>query len=217
MPATVEQYIWFNDLAQRAYDCRRCPRMEAHSAVLGPLNGRLESRVMFVGEAPGRFGSATTRVPFRGDRSGENFEELLHHAGLLREDVFITNAVLCNPKDEKGRNDRPTSREVHNCSDYLRELLDIIQPLYVVPLGQKGLDALGLIEPHGVSLKEHVATAVDWRGAKVVPLYHPSARAMIQRPLQRQVEDYERLGAILRADPGVNWTSHENVCSRCSE
>ena len=82
MPAaTEEQYIWFRDLAQRAYDCVRCPRMEPNTAVLGPLNGRLEARVVFVGEAPGRFGSAATRVPFHGDRSGENFEKLLPHAG----------------------------------------------------------------------------------------------------------------------------------------
>ena len=207
MPATEEQYIWFRDLAQRAYECRRCPRMEAHTAVLGPLNGRLEARVMFVGEAPGRFGSAATRVPFHGDRSGENFEKLLPYAGLHREDVFITNAVLCNPKDQQGRNDRPTTHEVHNCVDYLRELVDIIQPLYVVALGQKGLDALNLIEPHSMTLSGHVATAVDWRGIKVVPLYHPSVRAMLHRSFDRQVQDYQNLGAILAADAGggLDW------------
>ena len=205
MPATEEQYIWFGDVAQRAYECRRCPRMEAHSALLGPLNGRLEARVLFVGEAPGRLGSAITRVPFHGDRSGENFERLLPHAGLRREDVFITNAVQCNPRDAKGRNDRPTLREIRNCSDYLREVLDIIQPLYVVTLGQKGLDALNVIEPHGIELKERVATLVEWRGTRVMPLYHPAARAMARRPFQQQVRDYERLGAILKAVPEVDW------------
>ena len=209
MPATEEQYIWFSDVAQRAYECRRCPRMEAHTAVLGPLNGRLEARVTFVGEAPGRFGSAATRVPFHGDRSGGNFEKLLPYAGLQREDVFITNAVLCNPKDEQGRNDRPTSKEVHNCSDYLREILDIIQPLYVVALGQKGLDALNLTEPHSMTLNGHVATVVDWRGAKVMPLYHPGVQAMLHRPFDQQVQDYKKLGAVLAADPDADWTRQD--------
>ena len=112
MPATEEQYIWFRYLAQQAYDCRRCPRMEANSAVLGPLNGRIDARVLIIGEAPGRFGSATTRIPFHGDRSGENFEQLLPETGLSRERVFITNAVLCNPKDQLGRNDAPRRAEV---------------------------------------------------------------------------------------------------------
>lgn len=203
--ATQEQYIWFSDLAQRAYDCRRCPRMEEHSAVMGPLNGRLEARVIFVGEAPGRFGSATTRVPFHGDRSGENFEKLLPHAGLKRGDLFITNAVMCNPKDEQGRNDRPAPLEIRNCSEYLREVLDLIQPLYIVTLGQKALDALKLIEPHAISLARDVAVVREWRGTKVVPLYHPGARAMARRPFDQQAQDYRRLGEVLRLDPKVVW------------
>lgn len=202
-PATEEQYLWFRDVAERAYNCRRCPRMERHSAVLGPLNGRLEARVMVIGEAPGRLGSHLTRVPFRGDRSGENFERLLAVAALRREDLFIANAVQCNPRDEQGRNDRPTASEIRNCSDYVRELLDIVQPACVVTLGQKALDALRLIEPHEIVLKEHVASAVPWRGTKVVPLYHPSARAMARRPFQRQADDYRGLGRILRTDAGL--------------
>ncbi len=200
-PATEEQYIWFRDVAERAYNCRRCPRMQAHSAVLGPLNGRLEARVVVIGEAPGRLGSHITRVPFHGDRSGENFKRLLECAGLRREDLFITNAVQCNPQDAKGRNDRPTAREIHNCSDYLREMLDIIQPPFIVTLGQKALDALALIEPHRIVLKEDVARPVAWRGLTAVPLYHPSARAMAVRPFERQAEDYRRLGEILRSAP----------------
>ncbi|MSQ26112.1 MAG: uracil-DNA glycosylase [Dehalococcoidia bacterium] len=203
--ATQEQYLWFRDVAQRAYDCRRCPRMEAHSAVLGPLNGRLEARVLVVGEAPGRFGAAVTRIPFRGDRSGENFERLLPSAGLRREDLFIANAAQCNPKDAKGRNDAPTPRELRNCSDYLREMLDIIQPLYVVTLGRKALDALHIMEPHAVSLSSGVATAIPWRGATLVPLYHPSGRALARRSFQQQAEDYAALGRILRADSRLTW------------
>ncbi|MEE9284234.1 MAG: uracil-DNA glycosylase [Dehalococcoidia bacterium] len=201
--ATEEQYIWFRDMAERAYNCTRCPRMAPYSAVLGPLNGRIEARVLFLGEAPGRFGSAVTRVPFHGDRSGENFARLLEHAGLRREDLFIANAVQCNPQDEQGRNDRPTAREIGNCSEYVRELLDIIQPLYAVTLGQKALDALNLIEGHAMVLKEHVGRAVPWRDLLVVPLYHPSGRALARRSFQRQAQDYARLGVILRTDPAL--------------
>jgi uracil-DNA glycosylase family 4 len=198
--ATEEQYIWFRHLAQRAYECRLCPRMEAHSAVLGPLNGRIDSRVLFIGEAPGRFGSATTRIPFHGDRSGEIFERLLPLTGLRREDVFITNALLCNPKDELGRNDAPRPTELRSCSEHLRELLDLIQPPWVVTLGKKALDALSLIERHAIVLKEHVATPVLWRGATVVPLYHPGGRVVAVRGLQRMEEEYGRLRALLQDD-----------------
>ena len=199
--STEEQYIWFADVAQRAYDCEFCPRMERNTAVLGPLNGRIEARVFVIGEAPGRFGSAVTRVPFQGDRSGENFQRLLEHAELRRGDLFIANAVQCNPKDAEGRNDRPATAELRNCSNYLREMIDIVQPPYVVTLGVRALDALHLIEPHAIKLKDAVATAIPWREAKVVPLYHPSGRAMANRPFEQQAKDYERLGVILRTDP----------------
>jgi uracil-DNA glycosylase family 4 len=155
---------------------------------------------MVLGEAPGRFGSAVTRVPFQGDRSGDYFKRLLPYAGLRREDLFIANAIQCNPKDEKGRNDRPSATEMRNCSEYVRELLDIIQPLYVTTLGQKALDALNLIERHRVILKETVGNRVPWRGITLVPLYHPSGRAMAHRPFARQAEDYAALGRIVQED-----------------
>lgn len=201
MAHTEEQYIWFRHVAQQAYDCRSCPRMEAHSAVLGPLNGRIESKVVFIGEAPGRFGSATTRIPFHGDRSGENFEKLLPLSGLERGDVFITNAVMCNPKDDKGRNDRPTTAELRHCSGYLRELLDIISPLHIVTLGRRALEALALIEPHTIVMSRDVATAVPWRDTNVVPLYHPSARVVAVRGFPRMAEEYMALGRILSLRP----------------
>ncbi|MBF8298960.1 MAG: hypothetical protein HW397_9 [Dehalococcoidia bacterium] len=197
MASTAEQYMWFHHVAQQAYECQRCSRMASHSAVLGPLNGRIESRVLFVGEAPGRFGSATTRIPFHGDRSGDNFERLLPLAGLIRDEVFITNAVMCNPTDEKGRNDRPTAHELRNCSEYLRELLDIVQPPHVVTLGQKALDALGLLERHSVSLSRDAATGIPWRGTLLVPMYHPSARVVAVRGFERMSAEYRELGRIL--------------------
>ena len=88
--------------------------------------------------------------------------------------------------------------------------MDLIQPRYVVALGQKGLDVLHVSEPHGMTLKGHVATPVDWRGVKVVPLYHPSARAMVHRPFDQQVMDYQALKEILKADPEVDWTGRES-------
>ncbi len=48
-----------------------------------------------------------------GDRSGDNFETLLARTGLTRDDVFITNAALCNPL-HNGNNSRPTAKELRN-------------------------------------------------------------------------------------------------------
>ena len=87
--------------------------------MLGPANWPPAPRVLFVAEAPGRFGGDRTGVPLEGDRSGTNFAALLAAAGLDRATVFVTNAVLCNPRDAAGRNARPTAAELRNCSEHL--------------------------------------------------------------------------------------------------
>jgi len=63
---------------------------------------------------------------------------------------------------------------------------------------------LNVIERHAITLKGKVATAVQWRGVKLVPLYHPSGRALARRPFEQQAEDYRRLGVILRTDPAYD-------------
>src|SRR3712207_2067220 len=91
-------------------------------------NGRVGARVMFVGEAPGRQGGDRTRVPFSGDQSGRNFSRYIASIGLAREEIFITNSALCNPRTGTGANRRPTRREVSNCSDFLRRQVETIDP-----------------------------------------------------------------------------------------
>ena len=129
----------------------------AHCHVLGAVNGPADARIMFVGEAPGRHGAGRSGVPFSGDESGRRFEALLGVAGLRREDVFVTNAVLCNPLDGAGNNRRPLLREVRACLGNLRGQIEAVDPDYVVALGGVALDALGRIEAHGVTLASGVA------------------------------------------------------------
>ena len=70
-----------------------------HAHVLGDANGPLDATVLFVAEAVGRRGGAVTGVPLTRDESGKRFTSFLALAGLSRGEVFITNAVLCNPLD----------------------------------------------------------------------------------------------------------------------
>ena len=91
----------FVSLICKVRACRLCQRMEGSSRVLGHASGSPASELMFIGEAPGRLGADSSAIPFHGDKAGSNFEKLLRHVGLSRYDLFITNAALCNPKDER--------------------------------------------------------------------------------------------------------------------
>jgi uracil-DNA glycosylase family 4 len=190
----------FLDAVETAQACRRCPRMEGRTRAIGAGSGPLDALVLFVAEAPGRLGADLTGVPLSGDQTGRNFDALLAGAGIERGRVFVTNAVLCNPRKPDGRNDRPRAAEIVNCSEHLRALIDLLDPPWVVSLGRAALDALSLIERHDRVLARDVGTAMIWYGRRLMPLYHPGPRALIRRPRAQQAADYAALAVLLGGD-----------------
>ncbi len=171
----------------------------AHCHTLGPNNGSMGARVLFVGEAPGRYGAGRSGVPFQGDESGRRFEMLLGIAGLTRAEVFVTNAVLCNPLDVSGRNRRPKVSEVAKCASFLRRQIETVQPEVVVALGTVGLEALGRMKAHGLTLRDGCGRSIEWMGRRLVPLYHPGRRALVHRDDATQQGDWRQLGALVQA------------------
>lgn len=200
----------FEELVASVQSCTACESMAGCTRVLSWANGDPSASVMFVGEAPGRLGADRTAVPFHGDKAGDNFEKLLSLAGIARRDAFITNAVLCNPRDEKGNNAPPSRKVLQTCARNLWRQIEVIRPTVVVTLGGAALEATRCIKPHDLALSTHVRTLHDWNGLKLIPLYHPGARAMIHRNFSTQSADYyfvgemvRRLGAKRRAKPKV--------------
>jgi len=182
----------FLKLTVEAAACTLCPAMCDRAAVFSELNGPLDARVMFIGEAPGRKGADNTRVPFSGDQSGRNFDRFIESIGLQRSEIFITSAALCNPRTVSGANRRPSAREVANCSDFLRRTIALIDPRVVVTLGVVALDALKLVHYHELNLKEHAGKILRWDERLLVPLYHPSPQVLItSRRAAEQLKDYQ--------------------------
>lgn len=175
--------------------------MEGRRRVLGPANGPLEARALFVAEAPGRLGGDRTGVPLSADQTGRNFARLLAEAGLRRDEVFVTNAVLCNPRCGRGLNRPPSRAELLNCGGHLAATLRLVGAPLVVSLGAVALAALAAIEPHGLSLRADVGRPTAWRGRTLVPLYHPGPRAQLHRPFAEQAADFRRLADDTIASP----------------
>lgn len=193
----------FNMLLNSVMNCDLCNRMCDRKKVLSKYNGNLNSKVMFIAEAPGRLGAECTGIPLYGDKTGTNFENLLSNIGWKREEIFISNAILCNPQDDNGNNATPTGIEVANCSYYLEMLINIINPEVIVTLGIKALDALNNIELHNCILKECVGQSFDWYGRKLFPLYHMGPRATIHRSLVHQRADFIKLSHLVSPQKGL--------------
>ncbi|MEL1135561.1 uracil-DNA glycosylase family protein [Desulfitobacterium sp. THU1] len=187
----------FNELLNSVTHCDLCERLCHMKKVLSKYNGNLESKVLFIAEAPGRLGAESTGIPLCGDKTGENFELLLSSIGWNRNDVFITNAILCNPQDENGNNSTPTKAEIENCSYYLEMTIKIISPAIIVTLGAKALDALKILCKHDYLISKNVGNCVEWNGMKLFPLYHMGPRALIHRSFANQRADFIKLSHIV--------------------
>jgi uracil-DNA glycosylase family 4 len=189
--------VELDTLAACAAECELCPRMQHRARVLGPDNGSSDAKVMFIAEAPGRLGADRTGIPLCGDKSGDNFEHLLRSIGWNRSDLFITNAVLCNPRTEDGLNDTPTKEEFRNCSIFLASTIRLIDPVYIVTLGGSALAALANIVPHSFELQKHVRQVLRWSGRNLIPLYHTGPRAVARRSLLNMESDFQKLREVI--------------------
>jgi len=199
LSALQEKGQQFLALAAEAAACVRCPAMCARAAVLTRLNGPVDARVMFIGEAPGRKGADRTRMPFSGDQSGRNFDRFLESVGLPRSQIFITSAALCNPRSASGANRRPSSTEIRNCSDFLTRTIDLIQPDVIVTLGTVALEALKLVHYHEFTLKNDAAKVRRWNERLLIPLYHPSPQVLVtSRKEQAQLRDYQVVARTIK-------------------
>lgn len=183
---------FFAELVGEAQACGLCENLRERTAVLSELNGNLNSQVLFIAEAPGRQGGDRTRMPLVGDASGANFKKFINSIGIEREDVFVTNSVLCNPRKESGANRKPTRIESQNCSQFLRRQIEVLNPGVVVTLGSVALEAIRIIEYHQFSLKTHASKILEWNDKLLVPLYHPSPQVIAShRRFHQQLRDYK--------------------------
>jgi uracil-DNA glycosylase family 4 len=196
--------LFFDELVLRVQACRVCPAMDGRRRVLSRANGNLCARLLFVAEAPGRLGGELTGIPLSRDRSGKRFEQMLGLAGLGRDDVFITNAALCNPRDESDRNRRPSAEELYNCGHWLKSTILVVNPDAVITLGATALSVLRRIDSHDLLLRRDVGLPVRWFGRWLYPLYHPSPRAGLSRSYAQQDDDMRALGSWFRALPAAD-------------
>jgi Uracil DNA glycosylase superfamily/Protein of unknown function (DUF4065) len=90
-----------------------------------------------------------------------------------------------------GNNSTPTKVEIGNCSAFLKEQIELVNPGVVVTLGATALKACEAISPHGLELRQSVRTKTKWLNRLLIPAYHPGQRAMIHRSFANQLADYK--------------------------
>jgi len=135
-----------NRLADEYDRCTKCPNLcdpAGRTRNHVPFGtGNADADVLIVGEAAGDKEDRANE-PFVG-ASGRLLDKLLHTVESAREEVFITNVVLCRPtmEDSPTVNRKPTPAEVGSCSERLHRTIDIVDPFVVIMLGAVAVQAL---------------------------------------------------------------------------
>ncbi len=170
-----------------------------YKPVLG--EGNLNSYVMIVGEAPGKY-EAESGKPFCG-RAGKVLDEFLEKAKVKRSDIYITNIVKDRPPDNR----RPTQKEVKIYKPLLIRQIKVIEPSLIVSLGKTSTQSLfdffniekdtsPFTEVEGEIFQQEI----EEKPIKIVPLYHP-AYAIYRRDMRPHMqEEFEKVFSFLKVD-----------------
>lgn len=168
-------------------DCQRCDLAPTRTTIVFGA-GDARARVMIVGEAPGR-NEDLSGEPFVG-AAGRFLDELLGHAGLTRDAVYIANVIKCRPPGNRD----PKATEIDTCAPFLREQVRLVSPEVVVTLGNFATRfILGTDEPIS-RLRGQARVAGP---LTVLPVYHPAAAIYDRTKRDILLEDFAALGAML--------------------
>jgi uracil-DNA glycosylase len=159
--------------------------------------GNFNSRIMFVGEAPGRKEAESGR-PFCG-ASGKVLDKLLSHIRMNREDVYITNLV----KDRPPENRDPNQKDIDFYSSFLDRQIEIIQPKIIATLGRISMQYI--MQKFNLSQELYTIGKIHGRifkvrasygEIKIVPLFHPAAAIYNASKMPLLQKDFELFKAI---------------------
>ena len=175
------------ELRDELGECHRCPLGDTRTTLVFG-HGNPEARVMLVGEAPGR-NEDLTGQPFVG-AAGKLLDELLGHAGLVREDVYIANILKCRPP--KNRDPKPV--EVQTCTPFLRAQMRLVDPELVMTLGNFATRFM-LDTREGITTLRGQVIPVD--GRNVYPVFHPAASIYDRKKRETLISDFAQVPEIL--------------------
>ena len=169
-------------------DCMRCKLCNLGRTQIVFGAGNPNADLMFVGEGPGR-DEDIQGFPFVG-RSGQKLTQIIEAIGLKREDVYIANVIKCRPPENRN----PEPDEVEQCEPFLFRQIDTIKPKVIVALGTFAAKSLLKTTDSISRLRGRV---FDYRGAKLVPTFHPAF--LLRNPsCRREVwEDMKKVRALL--------------------
>jgi DNA polymerase len=132
-------------------------------------DGNPQSRIMFVGEAPGR-DEDIAGLPFVG-RSGKLLDRMMAAIGLDRSRVYIANVIPWRPPGNR----TPTPQETQICLPFIQRQIELVNPDVLVTLGNPSTQTLlatreGIMKTRGKWVDYDTGT----RKIRALATFHPA-------------------------------------------
>ena len=99
-------------------------------------DGNIESKIMFIGEAPGKEEDESGK-PFVG-KAGQLLNKMLEAINLNRNEIYITNVIPWRPPNNR----TPSEKEIIEFLPFLQKQIEIIKPKYIFLLGATAAKAI---------------------------------------------------------------------------
>ena len=160
------------NLNRQIQTCTKCKLSFSRQHAL-PGEGSLSSRVLLIAQSPGKVEDEKNKM-FVGP-SGKIFNELLEHAGISRETIYLTNLIKCMLPNSR----RPSQDEIKQCTGYLDKEIEWIQPKLIVPLGFHATRYIftkyNIPRPHKNEYRTLFGRVFTNGNLKIYPVRHPTA------------------------------------------
>lgn len=191
----MDKVAQMRQLRQQIIDDNVCPDLARQAKQLVMGDGNLDSKIVFIGEAPGKKEDEQGK-PFVG-ASGKFLNEMLDSVGLQRDDIYITNIVKYRPPENRD----PSNDEKRLFWPYLMKQLEIIDPKVIVTLGRHAMDCFipnaKISVDHGRARQvrlHHGTKECNWL---VVPLYHPAVALYNGSKRQLLMDDFRIVASLV--------------------
>jgi DNA polymerase len=167
-----------DDLRALLTDFEGCA-LRATATQLVFADGNPQSRVMFVGEAPGYDEDIVGR-PFVG-RSGKLLDRMMAAIGVDRTSSYIANVVPWRPPGNR----TPTPQETAICLPFIRRQIELADPDFLVCLGGPAMQTLlGIKDGITRSRGRWLPYDTGRREIRALATFHPAF--LLRSPLQKR-------------------------------
>ena len=176
-------------LASGIRKCRKYPLCKSRLNAV-PGEGPLNSRLMIIGEAPGKEEDIQGR-PFVG-RSGKFLDINLKKTSLSRTDFYITSSVKCRPPNNRN----PKRNELKICKqNWLNKQIACLNPKIIVLLGKVAIkqvlgSVLKLDNIHGRLITHDIRICY--------PTFHPAAAMRFPKLRNKIFKDFRNLKKLIK-------------------